>query len=331
MKINCYFCNYNNFGDQLNRLIFEKEIGYSTCWSTYERSTIIGIGSIIEAIVKKPDDKRRQNKEHVYCFTSGFANKQQITDLIDLNYDISLLRPVTYLAIRGEKTKELLIKTGLMPPKVNPVLADGGLLASNLVSNTNMKKYEVGIVAHAQEKHNPIFLELLKEIPNSTLIEIQQNPLVFLNKLSECETIISTAMHPLIASDSLRIPNLWIRLNEENSATQRFKFDDYYSAFGIEKDPYDIYLIDKNIKQIILKKYDISDDIILQKKQDLKNALDTLKNQLESDLTNEKRKYYTNLIYMFIIYYPHRLFVEYPTRLIKKTINLFHTERKKKK
>ena len=315
MKINCYYCNYKNFGDQLNKLIFEKEIGYKTIWAPFCNCTIIGIGSIIEAIMNKSTNLKKNNPHKVYCFSCGFANDRQI---YKIGNTVSLSRPVDFLAIRGELTKKLLIKNGLLD--VNK--GDGGLLCAELLDKPYQKKYAVGIVAHAQEKKNPIFKELLKEIPNSVMIDIQTNPIEFLKHLSQCETVISTAMHALIAADSLRIPNLWVRLNENDCQTEMFKFYDYYSAFGIKKSPYSIYKVNKNIEQVIISEYDISDEIILKKKQELKKGMLELKQYIDKDLKYQKIAYYKNLIYLCFFYYPHKYFVTYPIRLVKKIIRI---------
>lgn len=321
MKVNCYYCDYNNFGDQLNKYIFQNSADIKIRWSKFDRATMIGIGSILDACV---DSKRnKKNNKQLYCFSSGFACAEQIVSLCPEKN--KLTRPVKYLAIRGEKTKNLLIDAGLMERGSNPVLADGGLLASDLLKEKIVKKYEVGIVGHAQEIRNPIFKKLNQSIPNSVMINIQEEPLKFIKELASCETIISSAMHPLIVADSLNIPNQWIRLPEKYCATNRFKFDDYYSCYGLEKNPLNVNCINADVKQKIICSYNISKEEVMKKQKELKNALDELKSELNSKCRNIEIDYYKNIIYMYFVFYPKKYFVEYPIRAYKKARRILHT------
>jgi polysaccharide pyruvyl transferase WcaK-like protein len=66
-----------------------------------------------------------------------------------------------------------------------------------------------------------------------TLLNINDPPLAFLNKLQSCEVVISSAMHSLIAADSLGMPNIRIKISD-NITGGDYKFKDYYSVFGID-------------------------------------------------------------------------------------------------
>ena len=45
-------------------------------------------------------------------------------------------------------------------------------------------------------------------------------------------------MHGLIAADSLGIPNVWVENTYKTMLVEnRFKYHDYYSLFGIKKEP----------------------------------------------------------------------------------------------
>ena len=50
--------------------------------------------------------------------------------------------------------------------------------------------------------------------------------------MDSCKHIISSSLHGLICSDSLGIPNRWIKLSQ--LLGNDFKFKDYYSVFDIE-------------------------------------------------------------------------------------------------
>ena len=115
----------------------------------------------------------------------------------------------------------------------NAAIGDPGLLAARLVDIQGVKKkYALGIIPHYVDKNSPLLSKI--KIENARLIDIQQNPADFLAKIAECENVISSAMHGLIAADSLGIPNIRMILSDKIVGGD-YKYDDYYSAFGIIK------------------------------------------------------------------------------------------------
>ena len=73
-------------------------------------------------------------------------------------------------------------------------------------------------------------------------------------------------MHPLIAADSLNIPNIYARISE--TTTSRFKYKDYYSIFNLDIEPFDIR---NNVinEKIIKEKYKLDPKNVQQIKNDL--------------------------------------------------------------
>jgi polysaccharide pyruvyl transferase WcaK-like protein len=137
-----------------------------------------------------------------------------------------------YHAVRGKLSKNLLQN------KRNMVLGDPGLLA-NLLLKPNRKvtkKYTVGFIEHYKDKNNSILSQIIEKNPNMTRIDIYSPPLIFLERISECEIILSSAMHGLIAADAIGIPNAWLKLSDRLRGGD-FKFQDYYGIFGINAKP----------------------------------------------------------------------------------------------
>lgn len=72
----------------------------------------------------------------------------------------------------------------------------------------------------------------MRSIPKSVLIDLREPPIETLNKIAECETIVSSSLHGLVAADSLGIPNMRMKLSNHGfDFNVDFKFDDYYSVF----------------------------------------------------------------------------------------------------
>ena len=95
-----------------------------------------------------------------------------------------------------------------------------------------IKRYAVGFVPHKFDYDNPKIEFLLRSIPKSVLIDLREPPIETLNKIAECDTIVSSSLHGLVAADSLGIPNMRMKLSNHGfDFNVDFKFDDYYSVF----------------------------------------------------------------------------------------------------
>jgi hypothetical protein len=58
-------------------------------------------------------------------------------------------------------------------------------------------------------------------------------PKEVISQIAQCNSILSSSLHGLITADSLRIPNIRIEISTAIRGGD-WKFNDYYSAFGIE-------------------------------------------------------------------------------------------------
>jgi hypothetical protein len=77
---------------------------------------------------------------------------------------------------------------------------------------------------------------LAASMPNTEVVDVFSPPLQILEKIRAAEFVFSSAMHGLIAADSLHVPNAWLKLSDELRG-EDFKFRDYYSVFNIEPRP----------------------------------------------------------------------------------------------
>lgn len=111
-----------------------------------------------------------------------------------------------------------------------------------------------------------------------------------LRELAGCEAVISSAMHPLIACDSLGIPNAWVKVSDIPS---EYKFKDYYSAFDMVKEPYTYDSIpkDKSLIDKIKEEYDISREKVIEKQEQLLYAMECMRKELEQNNCIRKKKF----------------------------------------
>lgn len=237
MKLSYYNSNYN-FGDVLNITILENIFNIKNV--VYEpkiiKADMIAIGSIFESLIKTKHEiltikKYIKNRYKLYSlpkievFGTGFIEEP--------SQNVEFIRRINLIAVRGKFTKSNVDR--ITKRKNEITLGDPGLLSKELYDLSKVKKrYKLGMVPHYVDKKNKYISEINKMNSKSKIIDIQQEPFAFLKQISQCEVIISSAMHGLIAADSLNIPNL--RLTVSNKLTGgNYKFHDYYSVFNMQR------------------------------------------------------------------------------------------------
>lgn len=291
MKIPYCYCDIKNFGDRLNPLIFKHFTGFDIVKDNDRFAEVIGIGSILDGVVKN-DEKASVSDSPLNVFSSGFG-----FDTIG-----KTKRKLRVFAVRGKLTLSKLKKMKNVEfVYKNTPCGDAGLLASYIVSDNVDKCFEIGVVPHYADKNNPIFQKINDNFKGKSIIlDPTEDPIKFLHDLQKCKAVISTAMHPLIACDALRIPNMWVRISE--TTTSRYKFYDYYSVFGIDKEPYDLskgFDIDDIDK--IYNEYNITDKDIKNVQKKLISALYDIKKLLIADIDNVKNRRINHAITRFIL------------------------------
>lgn len=226
--------NIQNFGDIINPAIISQLSSRVVVDANFEKADMLAIGSVLQGLVKKSptlkDRIKKFSKKKVHIWGTGL-----IHPLADNAF---MGRPMEIHALRGKYTKAELSKLTFRNLSNIP-LGDPGLLVGKLLSVLPKKKYRVGIIPHYVDSDDPA-VETLKALhPSTTVISILGNPMETLNRIAECEIIISSAMHGLIAADSLGIPNQAIQFSDKLTGGQ-FKFMDYYSVFDIDPTIWDI-------------------------------------------------------------------------------------------
>ena len=280
MKIPFFWCNMNNFGDALNPIIFKRLANIDIKIAPLDTAAIIGIGSLLDMCLMDSHDKG-VIKKPIIVFSTGIGFEEGgFFHNPDILLPERLKRNVKVFAVRGQLTKIRIEK--MVGHKIDAVVGDGGLLVHKLIDKTKITpKYDLGIVPHFADKDNPVFKKITQKIPNSVILDPMVDVDSFLRNLCECRAVISTAMHPLIACDALRIPNMWVRISEKT--TSRYKFHDYYSAFGLDKEPFDLLKndFDSDTLVSVVKNYDVSDTVVAKVQNDLMHALNQVKQEIK--------------------------------------------------
>ncbi len=201
-----WYSNTDNVGDILNYTLVKGLTGkrvIQVSSKSYLHKHYFVIGSLL--------DRANRNTE---VWGSGFISKNSSCDE----------PPRKVYAVRGPKTRELLLNQGIEGPEV---YGDPALLMPYLFNPKIKKSYSLGIIPHYVDKQNPCF-EKFKNDTDCLVIDIQDpNPYNFLIKLLSCEVILSSSLHGIILADAYGIPSQWIRVSDKVLGGD-FKFQDYY-------------------------------------------------------------------------------------------------------
>ena len=210
-----------NLGDDIN-FTFMKDItecDIKLYQHEYNKLNYLLIGSVL---IDKFID------QHTIVWGTGMLKNKTLTK-----------KPKKVYAVRGPKTRQVLLKTGIDCPEI---YGDPALLMPYYYFPYVLKKYKLGIIPH----HSHITSILLNNFKNNTDIKI----INFVNykdwkdvikEMLSCEFIVSESLHGLIIADTYKIPNYYISFGNIN---QYFKYEDYFLSIG--KTPYNPYIITSN-------------------------------------------------------------------------------------
>ncbi|MDZ3991409.1 polysaccharide pyruvyl transferase family protein [Pseudomonas sp. Teo4] len=204
--------NRQNFGDYLSADIVEFVSGKKVEHAPVKSAELIAIGSVLGR-EKKAKIWGFPRKLHIWG--AGTADSQ---DLFSSRH--------YYHAVRGKKCA-----SRIQGSDRQPVLGDPGLLSSSLVNRPLQKNARIGIIPHINHRASPTIKALLQRLPGSKVIDVYSPVKQVLSEIAACEFVLSTSLHGLIVADSYGVPNQWMVM--ERNANWEFKFQDYYSAFGI--------------------------------------------------------------------------------------------------
>ena len=248
-----YFNSVSNFGDLLNIDLIEKISGKQIKQKWYDKADMVVIGSLLQALVMPKISFRKKIsrllRKPLIVFGTGFIE--------DTPYN-NVARKLDVRAVRGKNSLEKLRALKHVKISDDVVLGDPGLLVSLLIDCSKIKKkYDLGIIPHYVDANHPLLKKI--NVKNSIILDITQPPHILLPKIAQCKCIISSAMHGLIAADSLGIPNIRMVLSDKITGGD-YKFNDYYSVFGITNHPR--IIIDKKTKitdtKFIVNQYKIT-------------------------------------------------------------------------
>ncbi|BBM83598.1 polysaccharide pyruvyl transferase family protein [Candidatus Uabimicrobium amorphum] len=200
-----------NFGDWLSPTICEIITRRRVVWAPPQKCDLAAVGSILQKFTKNRWWRPVKN-----IWGSGFLEQKS-----------PFCSQHNFHAVRGKYSAQIIRNKDI------EILGDPGLLCYLLSTPSPHKKYALGIVPHYKDQENKLVHNFAKNNKHVVVIDILSDPHNFIQRVQECEIILSSSLHGLIVADTFSIPNAWVCLSSLVRGNG-FKFYDYYSAFGIE-------------------------------------------------------------------------------------------------
>jgi pyruvyltransferase len=158
----------------------------------------------------------------------------------------------TFLAVRGPMTRACILENnpGLNVPEIygDPAL----LLPFIYIPEKIEKKYKIGIIPHYADKK---FMEdhqsgIDRFEGNNIVIDIQGGWKDVIEKVLQCEIIMSSSLHGIIVAEAYGIPAIWAQWTK-NIIGGQWKFQDYFLGTGRGKQTtFTVIEPMKNLKEI---------------------------------------------------------------------------------
>lgn len=267
--IKLYYARLNNMGDLLNEIILERVMGFKVERCSVLTGEMSAIGSHLGMYTYHGNPLMRAQQlingkkfPHVDVWGTGFINYDDCKGHF-------FKRDMVFHAVRGELSRRAVER--MTGKSLDIPTGDAGILASHLFNERQEKRYSVGIIPHICDIDDPSVAALARSYEDSVIINLRDEPVEVLRQIDRCEVILSSSLHGLIAADSFHIPNKHIVFSDRPKG-DGFKFDDYYSGFGVFHMPWD--LREKEAPEIIRIKdeYMISIRAVEEKKTDMKKS-----------------------------------------------------------
>lgn len=242
-----WYRNEPNFGDAFSPMVVEHCFGCKVSHSGKWSADIVAEGSVLDFTLLRDVPARtlaaarlrirasfnRRLRRSLLVWGSGM-----LFPLERRKVEIPIRRP-KFLALRGERTRREMASCGLLDAKADLVLGDPGLFMPEVLAIAPRPKWNRGFVVHACLWASGDAMRFAREHPDIRLIDPRRTPTEVVGEIAECREVFSSSLHGLVAADALGIPNRWVALEtpHADAMRNRFKFEDYYSAFGVNRQP----------------------------------------------------------------------------------------------
>lgn len=274
--VKLYYAKLANMGDLLNVLIIENCFGLKVERHSFLTGEMSAIGSGLGQYVFHggPLMKLRQGinglvRPHVSVWGTGFINYDERDGRF-------FKRDMAFHALRGRLSLRRVER--MLGKSLDIPTGDGGILASELLSRVPEKKYSLGIIPHICDLKDEAVEKLKESYENAIVINVKDEPLQVVEQIAQCGFVLSSSLHGLVVADSFNIPNMHV-LFSDRLLGDGFKFDDYYSAYGLEHRARDLRLMPPPSLEEIGDSYGLSPAMVADKKKLMRECFPELERE----------------------------------------------------
>jgi autotransporter strand-loop-strand O-heptosyltransferase len=206
-----------NWGDILSKFLLEhfsgkklnkQDVFYfdDESYMLDKNGKIVGIGSSMKYV--RSDD---------YVWGTGCIDEHHVGN-----------KPRKVYSVRGPLTRDVLLKRGWDVPEI---YGDPSLLFPRIYNPTIEKKYKIGLIPHCVDFFSLDGLKVINHMEDMgiKIINITAGVYEFIDQLKECDLILSSSLHGLIAADAYGIPNYRVKLSSLIHGGD-FKYLDHYAS-----------------------------------------------------------------------------------------------------
>lgn len=264
VPVRLYYAKLRNMGDLLNPLILRRCFGLESERRPFLTGELSAIGSGLGQFCYHGGTLMRTRQlvngfthPRVWVWGTGFISYADCQGRF-------FKRRMEFCALRGELSRRAVEKsTGR---RLDIPTGDAGILASALLDEAPEKRWNLGIVPHLCDLKDPAVEKLLKRYENAVFIDVREDPLAVVRQIAQCRAILSSSLHGLIVADSFHIPNLHLVLGDRLLG-DGYKFDDYYSAYGLPHRSWDLRFSPAPTLEQIQEQYAVTPAMAEEKKR----------------------------------------------------------------
>lgn len=133
-----------------------------------------------------------------------------------------------FLAVRGPKTREVLLSQGYNVPEV---YGDPAILLPKYYNPNVSKKHEIGIIPHIVDYD---FVKKKVKDDRILVIDLKKEIEDVVQDILKCRFTFSSSLHGIIASHAYNVPSLWMKFSDKLYG-DNIKFEDYFLSIGNNK------------------------------------------------------------------------------------------------
>lgn len=227
MELIYHSIKHGNFGDDLNKWIWEKY--FPGLFDENPDIAFIGIGTLLGkgAIKATPRAKKRV----VFGSGAGYSKFNKLDDTWDIRF------------VRGPKTAKI------FDLSLSKAITDPAILTSQYISPTD-KQFKVSYVPH----HASLFYGDWAEVcdyAGINFIDPRNDGRKVIEEINKSELVIAESMHGAIVADSLRVP--WIPVKTADHILE-FKWLDWSESMNLDINMSHVPKVVRSITDYAVKK-----------------------------------------------------------------------------